>query len=445
MGLFSIVNNIIFYYTIITMRYNIDLHIHSPYATGVSKNMSIPELAKEAKFKGLDILGTGDILHPEWFEHIKENLKEEKNCYYYKEDKIEDKDKRTYFILSTEVETKGRVHHLLFFKDYSQVLEFRKEISKYSSDMAVYGGGRPRLSIGPEELLNICVKHKVLIGPAHGFTPYFGIYANNDSLKETYGKNHKEIKFMELGLSADTKSANTIPELKEIKFFSFSDAHSPNSYRIGREFVAVEMEKPNFESLRDLLHDKGHNYIIFNVGYNPQEGKYNRTACKECKKIYKLEDAEKNNWRCLKCRGVLKKGVEDRIKEIARMQGNTEFKQITERPEYKYLIPLAQILQTEMGKKEIYHKDVVEKYETIISKYTELEVMLKLSEEELKKIDIDVAKLIMAFRRGFVVFRPGGAGYYGVPFICFSEEEKQKKEQEILKEQEIKFVQKTLF
>ena len=424
------------------MKYNIDLHVHSPYAAGVSKNMSIPELAKEAKLKGLDVLGTGDILHPTWFEHCKDNLKEERDCFYFKDDIGELK---TYFILSTEVETKGRVHHLLFFKNFKQVLEFRKELEKFSSDMMAYGGGRPRLSIGPEELLVLCVRHKVIIGPAHAFTPYFGIYASNDSLEKAYGGLWKEIKFVELGLSADTKTANLIPELKDVKFFSFSDAHSPNSYRIGREYVCAEMEKPNFESLRNLLHDKGKNYILYNVGYNPQEGKYNKTACKNCRKIHSLEDAIKFNWKCSKCKGPLKKGVEDRIIEIAKLQGNTELKEIKVRPEYKYLIPLAEIIQTEIGKKGMYDKRVLEKYTKIISKYTEIEVMLELPEEKLNEIDIDIARLIIAFRKGFVVFRPGGAGFYGEPFICFTEEEKQKKEKEILNEQKLKYLQKTLF
>ena len=424
------------------MKYNIDLHVHSPYAAGVSKFMSIPELSKEAKLKGLNILGTGDILHPKWFEHCKENIREEKGYFYFKEDLGENK---TYYILSTEVETKGRVHHLLFFKNFNHVLEFKKDITKFSSDMNIYGGGRPRLSIGPEELLNICIKHKVVVGPAHAFTPYFGIYANNDSLEKAYGKLWKEIKFIELGLSADSKTANLIPELKDIKFFSFSDAHSPNSYRIGREYVCVEMEKPNFESLYNLLHDKGKNKILYNVGYNPQEGKYNRTACRECMKIHSLNDAIKFNWKCSKCKGPLKKGVEDRIKEIANMQGNIELKQIKDRPEYKYLLPLAEIIQMEIGKKGMYDKRVLEKYTKIIAKYTEIEVMLELPEEKLKEIDLDIAKLVLAFRKGYVVFRPGGAGHYGEPFICFSEEEKLKKEAEILKEQEIKYLQKTLF
>ena len=425
------------------MKYNIDLHIHSPYASGVSKNMSLPLLAKEAKLKGLNVLGTGDILHPDWFNHVKENLILEKENYVFKDDK--GSENKTYFILTTEVETSGRVHHLLFFRDFSQVLEFKKDIEKFSSDMSVYGGGRPRLSIGPSTLLDLCIKHDIIIGPAHAFTPYFGIFSGNDSLKEAYGENYKEVRFIELGLSADTLSANVIPELKDLKFFSFSDAHSPNSYRIGREYVCAEMEKPNFESIKNLLYNLGNNKILFNVGYNPEEGKYNKTACRDCKKIHTLVDAEKNKWRCLKCRGILKKGVADRIIEIAKLQGNIELKQIAIRPEYKYLIPLAQIIQMKIGKNGMYNKRVLEKYKKLITKYTEIEIMLELPEEMLKEIDEDVAKYVIAFRKGLVVFRPGGGGHYGVPFICFSEEEKKQKLAEILKEQEIPFVQKTLF
>ncbi|HOZ35738.1 MAG TPA: phosphotransferase, partial [archaeon] len=114
-------------------------------------------------------------------------------------------------------------------------------------------------------------------------------------------------------------------------------------------------------------------------------------------------------------------------------------------PEYKYLIPLAQIIQMKIGKGELYNKRVLEKYKKLITKYTEIEIMLELPEEKLKEIDEDVAKYVIAFRKGLVVFRPGGGGHYGVPFICFSEEEKKAKEIEILKEQEIPFVQKTLF
>ena len=66
-------------------------------------------------------------------------------------------------------------------------------------------------------------------------------------------------------------------------------------------------------------------------------------------------------------------------------------------------------------------------------------------QKKAKELDEDIAKLVMAFRKGLVVFRPGGGGHYGVPFICFTEEERKAKEAEILKEQKIPYIQKTLF
>jgi len=49
-----------------------DLHIHGKYSGGVSPEMEIPTIAKEAEKKGLDLIGTGDILNPKWLRHVKE-------------------------------------------------------------------------------------------------------------------------------------------------------------------------------------------------------------------------------------------------------------------------------------------------------------------------------------------------------------------------------------
>jgi len=424
-------------------KYNLDLHYHSPYAAACSKNITIPLLSKEAKLKGLNLITTADSLHPIWQKHIKENIIEQDDCLIFKEDK--NNIEKTNFLLGVEVESAKRVHHLLYFRNFEQLNLFKKEINKFSQDMEKYGGGRPRLSLTPQELLDICVDYDVPIGPAHVFTPYFGVLSHYSSLKEAYGKKWKQIKFLELGLSADTQTANIIPDLKEIKFFSFSDSHSPFSYRIGREYVCAELEKPNYNSFLNLLNNKKENKISYNVGYNPLEGKYNKTACKTCKQIYTLEQATANNWRCIKCKGVVKKGVEDRAKEIATLQGNNKLKEITLRPEYKYLIPLAQIIQIAIDQKNIQHKSVLEIYNKFIEKYKEIDVMLNVSEENLNKINENITRYIIAFRNDYVVFRPGGAGHYGIPHITFSKKEKEKKQKEIDTEIKIDLVQKTLF
>jgi len=38
-----------------------DLHIHSRYSRACSKDLTVPELAKWAKLKGIGLLGTGDF------------------------------------------------------------------------------------------------------------------------------------------------------------------------------------------------------------------------------------------------------------------------------------------------------------------------------------------------------------------------------------------------
>ncbi len=421
--------------------FNCDLHYHSPYAAACSKNITIPLLASEARKKGLDVLTTADILHPVWLAHVKENLIEEDGCFRYKE---EINGKKIYFILGTEVETEKRVHHLLYFKNFKQIKDFEKEIKPFCQDMSIYGSGRTKLKTTAENLLNICKSLEIIIAPAHVFTPYFGIFAHFDTLKEAYGKNWEYIKFIELGLSADTFSANIIPELKNIKFFSFSDSHSPLSYRIGREYVCLEMEKPNLESFKDLLEDRK-GKLVYNVGYNPKEGKYGLTACSKCYKHYTLKQATLNKWKCSLCKKSIKKGVLERAQEMALLQGNSSLQQITKRPDYKYLMPLAQVIQIAINQKDINHKKVIEIYDRFIEKYTEIEVMQKISFEKLKKIDENIAKYILSFRQNLVVFSPGGGGNYGTPFIFFTGEEKENKEKEINENLYLKDLQKKLF
>lgn len=424
-------------------NYNLDLHYHSPYAAACSKNITIPKLAQEAKLKGLNLITTADILHPIWGKHVRENVIKDGNNFIYKDDK--DKKLKTYFMLGVEVECIKRVHNLLYFRDFEHMESFKKEILKYSSDMEKYGGGRPRLALTSDQLLDIALDFDVPMAPAHAFTPYFGVYAHYDSLKEAYGKNWKKIKFLELGLSADTTSANKVPELKYIKFASFSDSHSPMSFRIGREYVNASLEEPNFDSFNNLLNNKNKNKINYNVGFNPKEGKYNATACRSCGQVYTLEQAESFNWRCVKCKGIIKKGVSDRIKELAIAQGNTKLEDQAKRPEYKYLMPLAQVIQIAIGQKNILHKSVLEVYNKFIKEYTEIDIMQKVPEEKLNKIDEKITKYIMAFRKNLVVFKTGGAGHYGEPIICFSEKEKEEKQKEINENIYIKDFQKKLF
>jgi len=56
------------------MRLIADLHIHSHYSRATSKKLDIPNLAIWARRKGVHIVGTGDISHPDWLAEMHENL-----------------------------------------------------------------------------------------------------------------------------------------------------------------------------------------------------------------------------------------------------------------------------------------------------------------------------------------------------------------------------------
>ena len=53
-----------------------DFHLHSRYSRACSKDLTVPELAKWAKIKGIGVLGTGDFTHPLWLQELKDALRE---------------------------------------------------------------------------------------------------------------------------------------------------------------------------------------------------------------------------------------------------------------------------------------------------------------------------------------------------------------------------------
>jgi len=54
-----------------------DLHIHSRFCGESSLQMSMQNLLQWAPRKGIDLLGTGDCLHPGWCEELSDFLVED--------------------------------------------------------------------------------------------------------------------------------------------------------------------------------------------------------------------------------------------------------------------------------------------------------------------------------------------------------------------------------
>src|SRR3989344_954274 len=98
-----------------------DLHIHGSYAQACSRNTTIPLLEKYAKIKGLNLLGTGDCLHPKWYQEIKSNLTKNNFPFLW----------QTEISLMYSHNGKGRrIHHIVLFPNEEAVIKVRDMLLK---------------------------------------------------------------------------------------------------------------------------------------------------------------------------------------------------------------------------------------------------------------------------------------------------------------------------
>ncbi|ASJ10873.1 phosphotransferase [Thermococcus sp. P6] len=374
-----------------------DLHIHSRYSRAVSKAMTFPNLAENAGLKGLQMVGTGDILNPRWEEELLKYARKVDEGTYEK--------KGVRFLLTAEVEDNRRVHHLLIFPNLSTVGEMRERLKRYSGDIETEG--RPRVNLSAADIADLANELEVLIGPAHAFTPWTALYKEYDSIREAYGG--ARVDFLELGLSADSEMADRIKAHHRLTYLSNSDAHSPQPHRLGREFNRFEIQEATFEEVRKAILRRGGRKIVLNAGLDPRLGKYHLTACSRCYTKYKLEDAQRLGWRCELCGGIIKKGVHDRILELADTEEKPE-----DRPPYLHLAPLAEIIAMVLNK-GVNTKSVKSVWARLLKEFgSEIRVLVDVPVEGIASvIGDDIAKAIWAFRNEKLIVIPGGGGKYG--------------------------------
>ncbi|TXT55824.1 MAG: hypothetical protein BAJATHORv1_30207 [Candidatus Thorarchaeota archaeon] len=393
--------------------------------------MTIPNLAKGAKQKGIEILGTGDATQPDWLAHLQKTLVK-KNGYLEYESVV--------FLPTVEFEDAESIHHVILLPDLESVEKIRSLIAPDSPNLNDEWGGRPRVNLNGEEIAGHVRDVGGLIGPAHAFTPYKAIFRENrhDSLDSCYGSETKYIRFIELGLSADSETADYIPELRELTYITSSDAHSPSPNKLGREFVQFEMKNPSFDELKKAVIREGGRKPILNLGFNPRLGKYFLSFCSSCRKTLVIregdtppefdelnvyiscnndEEAKKiidaihhRKVSCPDCGKKMRLGVRDR----ARMIGELESKKPSHRPPYLYIPPLLDLISTAIGVKSTSSKSVRGLYNELIQSIgTEVHVLTKGSIDAIKEHNDRLSIMIDAYRKGEVNYIPGGGGRYG--------------------------------
>ena len=382
------------------MIINADLHIHSHFSKSANIDMNIKRISLEAPKKGLDLVATGDCLHPKW-------IKEIKTCNIVDEGTFELN--HTRFILSTEVEDIDHIHHLLYFHDFSKIEEFKEIIRGKSID--IENEGKPKIYLNGEEIASIAKDVEALIGPSHIFTPWTGVYSIKKSLSQCYRDLTNYVKFVELGLSASSDLADRIQELHRLTFLSNSDSHNPHPVRFGREFNKFKVNDLTFKEIKKAIYGINGNKPILNVGLPPQEGKYFDSACISCNKHYDFNEAEKKKWKC-SCSSLIKKGVKHQIEEKANF---IEPQHPFNRPPYLYTIPLSEIITKAIGQRNPFTDISFRRWEELISVFgDEINVLFDVEIKDIAKITVPaITEAIQAFRQGDYIIKPGGGGKYG--------------------------------
>ncbi|MAG50920.1 DNA helicase UvrD [archaeon] len=397
------------------MRIISDLHIHSRFSRACSKQITIPNLEKWARVKGVNLLGTGDFTHPLWLKELKNELTFDNGVL---------KTKSGFpFILQSEIsliysqDGKGRRIHNVFlapnFEVVDQIVEKLLKIGRIDYD------GRPIFGISCVEFVEMMrgISKDIEVIPAHIWTPWFSLFGSKsgfDKIEDCFKDQTKYIHALETGLSSDPEMNRRVSSLDKYNLVSFSDMHSFWPWRIGREATIFDTEL-NYDKIINAIRTK--EGLKGTIEVDPSYGKYHFDGHRACDVSLDPKDSIKKNNICPKCGKGLTIGVLHRVEELAdREKGPEDY--------FKTLIPLSELISSYVGT-SVSSKKVEQIHIKLMNLFkSEFNVLLDVSYEDLKKaVDEKLAELIIKNRENKLEVIPGYDGEYGKLDL---EEKKQK-------------------
>ncbi len=401
------------------MRIIADLHIHSRYSRATSQQMGISEIARFAKIKGLNLVGTGDFTHPKWLREIQENLAPELGTGLY--NVAGNADSPVRFMLTTEVCTifdfnneSKKVHHVILAPRVETAVQINDVLQRYG-DLAA--DGRPTLNVTAAHLVEevMAVSSENMIFPAHAWTPWFsvfGAFSGFDSIEECYQDMTKHIHALETGLSSDPPMNWRLSKLDRFTLVSNSDCHSFWPWRIGREANVFELERVNYGEVVDAVRSKDPARFKFTIETDPAYGKYHWTGHRNCNVSLSPQEAQKLGNICPVCRRKLTKGVEQRVEELADRPPDVRLNNV---PGFMRLLPLSEIIATVLGADSPSTQSVWKIYNLLVGKFgDEYSALIDASRAALAEVaEAPIAEAILRVREGSVSVVPGYDGVYG--------------------------------
>jgi len=398
-----------------------DLHIHSRYSRGCSRDLSPETLWKWSQFKGIDVVGTGDFTHPGWIAELQDKLEPDDGGLLKLRSGVPLPDvypacrSDVRFLLTAEIsciyrrhERTRKVHLVLLAPDFPTVIRINAALSAIGN---LASDGRPIFGLDACRLLEmmLAISPQIMVIPAHAWTPHFsvfGAFSGFDSLEECFGDMTPHIRAIETGLSSDPAMNRRLPALDGIQLISCSDAHSPA--KLGREATLFSVTR-NYDAITAALATGVG--LAGTIEFFPQEGKYYLDGHRACGVCLLPEQTRTHGGRCPTCGGKLTVGVLHRVEELAR---RTVDEQPDGFPPFESIVPLAELIASVVGFGTA-SKRVQSIYLGLLERLgSEFYIQREAPEDDITQASSQaVASAIVNMRRGIVRISPGYDGEFG--------------------------------
>jgi uncharacterized protein (TIGR00375 family) len=381
--------------------------------------MTIKEIARYAKIKGLQLVGTGDFTQPQWLKEIKVTLVSDGDSGLYK--LTATPEFPMHFMLTTEVCTifnyenqSRKVHHVILTPNIDAATQINEALSRWGD---LNSDGRPILNVTAPELVEavMSVSDENVIFPAHAWTPWFsvfGAFSGFDTIEDCYQDTTRYIHALETGLSSDPPMNWRLSKLDKFTLVSNSDSHSFWPWRMGREANVFELQRVAYGEITQAIQTKDTSRFKFTIETDPAYGKYHWTGHRNCNVSLSPQEARKLNNVCPVCGRKLTEGVEQRVEELADRPADYK---AADSPGFMRLMPLSEIIATVLEAGSPSTQAVWKIYNPLISRFgDEYTVLIDAPKEALAEVvDARFADAIVKVREGAVTVVPGYDGVYG--------------------------------
>ena len=323
-----------------------DLHVHSRFSWATSKSLDPESLHRWGAIKGLGLLGTGDMTHPQWLGELSKSLSMGEDGFYG----LKGAKGGPRFVPTGEVSCvykhlgrTRRIHLWLMAPDLEAAGRLASSLARAGS---VDGDGRPILGAPAKDVLEMALEadQRIEVVPAHVWTPWysrFGSKAGYDDLEECCGDLSGRIRALETGLSSDPAMNRLVSKLDRYALVSFSDAHSPEN--LCRE--ATVLRGPlDFDGLSAAL--GGGPGLLGTVEFFPEEGKYHLDGHAKCGPAMSPKETLEAKGICPACGKPVTLGVLSRVHQLADRDEPPREMML---PDW-HIVPLAEILSQALGR-----------------------------------------------------------------------------------------------